>query len=92
VNAHALAYFIGTECAIDRLLLANRPADAAKIAQWTAPRLPIGGGDLIERGLTAGPVVARTLRALERRWVDRGFPTGADFDQIVMEALKSANN
>jgi len=92
VNAHALAYFIGTECAIDRLLLANRPADAAKIAQWTAPRLPIGGGDLIERGLTAGPVVARTLRALERRWVDRGFPTGADFDQIVVEALKSANN
>ena len=28
----------------------------------------------------------------ERRWVDRGFPTGADFDQIVVEALKSANN
>jgi poly(A) polymerase len=91
-NAHALAYFIGTECAVDRLLLADKSADAAKIAQWNTPRLPIGGGELIERGLTAGPVVARTLRALERRWVDRGFPRGAEFDQIVAEALKTANN
>ena len=56
--------------------------DAQAIAGWTAPRLPVGGGDLIARGLTKGPVVARTLRRIEERWVDGGFPDGAEFEAI----------
>ena len=86
----ALAYRLGTECAADRLLLAGRPQDAAMVAAWQAPRLPVSGGALIKRGLQAGPVVARTLRSIEDRWVAEGFPTGDEFQRIVDEAMRSA--
>jgi poly(A) polymerase len=89
-SPRALAYFIGMECALDRLLLAGKHLDAEAIAGWQVPRLPLGGGELIRRGLTAGPVVARTLRTIERHWADQGFPDGAEFDRIVADALASA--
>jgi poly(A) polymerase len=67
-----LAYAIGSEGAIDRLLLAGE--DPAEIRDWQVPRLPVSGGELIGMGLTAGPEVARTLQAVERAWMDAGFP------------------
>ena len=85
-----LAYLSGMECALDRLLLAGRAADAAAIAGWHPPRLPIRGGDLIKLGLPQGPVVARTLRQIEDAWVAAGFPEGPRFDRIVEEAMASA--
>jgi poly(A) polymerase len=86
----ALAYRAGTDCAVDRLLLAGRPDDACAIADWAPPRLPIGGGALIARGLAEGPVVARTLRRIEDRWVDAEFPTGEAFEAIVSDELARA--
>jgi poly(A) polymerase len=90
-SAQALAYRLGTDCATDRLLLCGMSDAASLIATWKAPRLPIGGGALIKRGLTQGPVVARTLRRIEDRWVAAGFPTGNDFEQIVSEEVTSAS-
>jgi poly(A) polymerase len=92
LTPQALAYRLGTSCAVDRLLLANRTADAALIASWTAPRLPIGGGALIARGLPEGPIVAHTLRKIEDRWVETGFPTGEAFERIVADALAAAQS
>jgi poly(A) polymerase len=89
-SSHELAYRLGGDCALDRLLLAGKSADAREIAAWKAPRLPIGGGALIKRGLPEGPIVARTLRAIENRWVKAGFPHGEEFERIVSEALASA--
>jgi len=86
----ALAYRLGNGCAVDRLILAGKPAEAAHIKKWHSPRLPIGGGVLITRGLPEGPVIARTLRAIEDRWVEAGFPQGAEFDAIVADALAAA--
>ena len=86
-NPRALAYWTGAETAIDRLLLARKPADAAAIADWPVPRLPISGGKLIKRGLTEGPAVATALKAIDRRWVAAGFPDGADFDRLVAEEI-----
>ncbi|MBX3594650.1 CCA tRNA nucleotidyltransferase [Sphingomonas sp.] len=86
-----LAYRIGTERAIDRLLLAGEPHRAAAIAGWTPPRLPLTGGALIDRGLRKGPDVARALRRVEDQWVAEGFPdaarAGAIADQVVAELL-----
>jgi len=90
-SPQALAYEVGSECAADRLLLTRHPRQAAEIAHFKAPRLPIGGGALIKRGLAQGPIVARTLRQIENRWVEEGFPSGAKFEQIVEQALASAN-
>jgi poly(A) polymerase len=89
-DPEATAYRNGVECAVDRLLLAGQASTAATIAAWTPPRLPIAGGALIKRGLTEGPVVSRTLRAIEEGWIAAGFPTGAAFDAIVADALENA--
>lgn len=85
-----LAYRQGVECAVDHLLLAGDSAAASDIASWRPPRLPIGGGALIERGLTPGPVVARTLRRIEEEWVKAGFPNGETFERLVRDALDAA--
>ena len=86
-SPQALAYRLGQDCAVDRLLLAGRTAEAAAISRWEAPRLPISGGALIKRGLGQGPAVARTLRRIEDRWVAEGFPTGDAFERIVSETM-----
>jgi poly(A) polymerase len=78
---------MGAECAADRLLLAGKPAEAASITEWALPRLPISGGDLIARGLAPGPQVAATLRAIERDWVEAGFPDGEAVDGIAARHL-----
>ncbi|HEY4070503.1 MAG TPA: CCA tRNA nucleotidyltransferase [Sphingomicrobium sp.] len=88
----ALAYRRGIECAVDRLLLSGKAADAARIAKWHAPRLPISGGALIERGLPEGPIVARSLRKIEDRWVEAGFPSGSEFAAIVADVLAAAGH
>jgi len=89
-NPNALAYRTGLACATDRLLLADRPAEAAALQDWPIPKLPIGGGALVARGITAGPSVARTLKAIEDSWVDAGFPTGDAFKTIVSSHLATA--
>jgi poly(A) polymerase len=86
----ALAYRLGGQCTVDRLLLNARPREAAEMAAWHAPRLPISGGQLIKRGLREGPVVARTLRQIEDDWVKAGFPHGEEFERIVADALATA--
>jgi poly(A) polymerase len=88
LNPRALAYRIGTEGAVDRLLLAGRTAEARAVAKWTPPRMPIGGGDVIARGVAEGPEVARTLRRIENSWEAAGFPTGEAFEQLVKDALR----
>jgi len=82
-----LAYRLGSEGAVDRLLLAGRPEDAASIRKWTPPRLPVSGGELIARGVVEGPEVARTLRRIEDAWEAAGFPTGRELQQLVEAAL-----
>ncbi len=72
-SPHALAYEIGTESAVDRLLLHGAADSARMILAWPRPRFPLTGGDLIAMGLTAGPIVAATLRTIEQRWVAAGF-------------------
>ena len=89
-NPQALGYKAGVQCAVDRLLLAGRSAEAKEISGWTPPRLPIGGGALIKQGVPQGPAVSRALRRIEERWVDAGFPTGAGFDAIVSDVVASA--
>jgi poly(A) polymerase len=89
-SPRALAYRVGLDCAVDRLLLAGKSGDAAVIADWKAPKLPISGGTLIARGLPEGPIVARTLRHIEDKWIERGFPTGANFERIVADALATS--
>ncbi|MEA3063796.1 MAG: poly(A) polymerase [Sphingomonadales bacterium] len=79
-----LAYRIGADEAVDRILLGDGDCEgAAALAEWQRPRLRIGGGDLIAMGLAAGPAVARTLQAIEREWTETGFPPEAAAQRAI---------
>lgn len=82
-----LAYRIGAEEAVDRILLGPRdPAMAKALEGWARPKLKLGGGDLIAMGLSAGPEVARTLQAVERAWGEAGFPEEAEAQRALARA------
>ena len=70
-EARALAYRLGVEAALDRLLLTGQPISALR--DWDVPVFPLKGGDIVARGVKAGPEVARVLRAVEARWIAAGF-------------------
>lgn len=89
-DPHAIAYRCGFECAADRLLLSGQATEAKALLSWPVPRLPVTGGNLIKRGLKEGPVVSRTLRLIEDRWIAAGFPTGTGLEAIVDRALAEA--
>jgi len=90
LTPQVLAYRLGTQCAVDRLLLGGRADEARTIAEWKTPHLPISGGALIKRGLPEGPIVAKTLRSIDDRWVEAGFPTDEAFERIVADAIARA--
>ncbi|MFA7604245.1 MAG: CCA tRNA nucleotidyltransferase [Novosphingobium sp.] len=85
-DPRALAYRLGRAEALDRLLLAG--ADIAPLAGWEIPVFPLKGGAIVARGVTAGPEVARILRAVEAHWVAEGFPDAARVGALLDEALQ----
>lgn len=84
-NPRALAYSIGRDFAIDRLLLLGK--DAGVIADFEPPTFPLKGGAIVARGVAAGPEVARILQQVERQWVAEGFPDSARIDEMLGEIL-----
>ncbi|MGC4252281.1 MAG: CCA tRNA nucleotidyltransferase [Sphingobium sp.] len=84
-----LAWRIGVESAVDRILLdPSAPiAELAALQGWTPPTLPIGGGALIERGLAPGPDVAKALNEVQEIWVAEGFPDAARVAQIADQTV-----
>ena len=93
IEPRQLAYRIGAECAVDRLLLDDRfsaPEAAERITAltgWQRPELPVRGGDLVAAGISAGPEVARLLRRIEERWIGEDFPDEARVRAIMVEEM-----
>ncbi|MBS0478846.1 MAG: CCA tRNA nucleotidyltransferase [Proteobacteria bacterium] len=87
-----LAYRLGREGAIDQLLL-NPDFDvveetgAGDVPLLEIPKFPITGGQLVAKGLTAGPDVARTLRRIEDRWIAEDFPGAVRAAAIADEEI-----
>jgi poly(A) polymerase len=90
----ALAYRAGIAAAQDTALLRSPDDELAgclkQLDQWAIPQFPIGGGHLIAKGLRAGPIVAKTLQAIERQWIASGFPAGAELEAIVDQLIAGA--
>ena len=101
-DLRALLFNAGREAARDALTLAHAesraPASDAAfaaadrfLAETPIPELPFSGGDLIARGIEAGPRVGRTLRAFEALWIEAGFPKDAEtLARLLGEAAQSA--
>nr|WP_314465538.1 CCA tRNA nucleotidyltransferase [uncultured Novosphingobium sp.] len=77
----ALAYRLGIEGALDRFLIAG--ADTAPLRDWDIPAFPLKGGQIVARGVGAGPEVARLLRRVEDRWIAEGFPDEARVSALL---------
>lgn len=84
-DARALAYRLGRDAAMDRLLLGG--ASVAPLDGWDIPAFPLKGGEVVARGVKAGPQVARTLQAVEERWIEEGFPDETRVAQLLDEEL-----
>ncbi|HTN13965.1 MAG TPA: CCA tRNA nucleotidyltransferase [Sphingomonadaceae bacterium] len=82
-DPHALAYRCGMDCAVDRVLMGA--GDPTALKGWHIPSLPLKGGEIVRRGVGAGPEVARILRKVEARWIEEGFPGR----ERVMELLEA---
>ena len=81
----ALAYRLGLDQALDRLLLTG--GDIAALSGWTIPVFPLKGGEIVARGVKAGPQVARLMREIEAQWIAEGFPDVLRVSQLLDAAL-----
>lgn len=45
----------------------------SEISEWTPPKFPINGQDLIGRDMKKGPIFAKTLEALRNLWIESDF-------------------
>lgn len=84
-DVRALAYRIGMTQALDRILLSG--TDAAPLKFWDIPRLPLKGGEIVAKGVVAGPDVARIMRVVENRWIAEGFPDETRVQQLLDEEI-----
>nr|WP_309623052.1 CCA tRNA nucleotidyltransferase [Novosphingobium sp.] len=84
--ARILAYRLGRNTALDRLLLTGQ--SIAPLEGWDIPVFPLKGGEIVARGVKAGPDVARTLRAVEARWLAEGFPAADRVHEVLGEVLR----
>ena len=81
----ALAYYEGLETAQDRLLLLGESLNG--IANWQPPVFPLKGGEIVARGVEAGPEVARILQQVQADWVREGFPDRARVEALLDREL-----
>ena len=63
------------------MLLAG--SHTAALEGWEIPVLPLKGGDIVARGVKAGPEVARVLRAVESRWIAEEFPDAERVGELL---------
>ncbi|QYJ08126.1 CCA tRNA nucleotidyltransferase [Qipengyuania flava] len=87
-HARGLAYTVGTDCAVDRLLLIG--ADPAPVVGWEAPAFPLKGGEIVARGVAKGPEVARMLQRIEKRWIEEEFPPRSRVEELLEEELAAS--
>jgi len=92
----ALAYRSGVECARDSAMLYASDEELGKclamLDGWQTPKFDLKGGDLIGMGLTAGPVVAHTLRSIEASWISEGFPSAERLAEIAVQSVAEARS
>ena len=79
-----MVYQLGLDHAVDRLLLSWGDQFATNehirhLLGWKTPKFPLKGRDLIAIGLPPGPLVAKTLAAIEREWANGGFTADVEW-------------
>lgn len=88
-NIRPLAYRHGKEAARDIALLFAADPDLENCMKaldgWEIPVFPLKGGDLIDAGLTPGPLVSTQLAKIEDAWIAEGFPDETRAREILRQ-------
>lgn len=84
-SPQALSYRMGHDWALDRLLVSG--VDVSSLDGFEAPQFPLKGGEIVQRGVGAGPEVARILQSVETRWIDEDFPARSRVEEMLTEEL-----
>lgn len=91
-EARAILYRHGAQAVSDaiRRRWAEAPGQAgdarrllALAADWTRPRLPVGGRDLARLGIEPGPETGRLLKAFEESWIAEDFPAAGHAERLA---------
>lgn len=83
-DIRGVLYHYGPEEAWDWFLLTlaqgkHQPTKDLEILKtWTPKIFPLTGEDLKAQGLSEGPILGKTLKALEQAWIDSDFTLTAD--------------
>ena len=93
-NMRAIAYRADTETARDVAMLYAAdtavPECLARLEHGEIPSLSIKGGELIKMGLPAGPLVAKTLQAIESDWISEDFPDADRQRELAIQTVNAA--
>jgi len=87
----------GRQATLDALHLAQAQDHAsdwtnalARAADLPEPKLPLGGADLIARGMSAGKGLGEALAHLEKSWIAAGFPESPqEIDALLTAMLRT---
>jgi poly(A) polymerase len=93
-----LLFLNGRRALCDALRLAQAESRAEPdAADWQAagrlattapiPRLPIGGAELLQQGIPAGPRVGQVLKAFQAAWIRAGFPREPERLNDLLESV-----
>ena len=87
-----IAFQYGKQVAIDQILLHSKDNDInpyiISIQNWDIPQFTITGGDLIEKGLSAGPIISTVLQQIKNDWIEAGFPNQTSLENIVDKRIE----
>lgn len=93
-NVRAIAYRADIDTARDAVMLYASDTDVSecleRLEQWDIPTLSIKGGELIAMKLPAGPLVAKTLQAIEAAWIQEDFPDATRQRELAIEMVNAA--
>jgi poly(A) polymerase len=60
-------------------------------SRWIAPKLPVGGAEVIALGVQPGPRIGRILAAFETWWIAAGFPADPELTATRLAEITRVN-
>jgi poly(A) polymerase len=90
-KAKKIAYRFGKEPLLDALIVFSAHEKKAlqvwmDVQKWDVPTFPLRGADILDRGLSEGPLLGKKLQEIEDWWIENEF--AADRNACLAELAK----
>ena len=87
LGAALYADLVRLAVAVGRADLEDARAALVLAGSWTPPSFPLGGADLLARGVRPGPELGRLLEAVRRWWEEADFAPGREACLVRLDRL-----